>query len=287
MTDVTHILAELGFSDYEARAYVALLRRHPINGYELAKSADVPRGNIYGVLQRLEARGAVVRVETPDGTRYDPLPPQEFLPRLASRFQSTLDAADQLLKQVASPRDASQVWSLGGYEVLLDHARSLIADAQEQLLLAVWPDESGALADDVAAAVDRGVAVRTLCLAGCAEECGSCRGDIHRYRLAPESAARWLVVIPDRAEVLAGEIRPGAEGERDDETTRAVRTRQSLLVDLTASYIRHSIALAAVLVDAGPDLGSLLSPNTREVLDMVGQEDGLEGWFRQISLDLA
>jgi predicted transcriptional regulator len=287
MTDVTSILAELGFSDYEGRAYVALLRRHPVNGYELAKASDVPRGNIYSVLQKLEARSAVVRIETPDGTRYDPIPPQELLPRLAGRFQSTLDAADQLLKQVASPRDASQVWSLGGYEVLLDHARSLIANAQQQLLLAVWPDEAKALVDDVSAAVDRGVEVRTLCLAGCAQECGSCRGRIHRHRLSPEPAARWLVVLPDRAEVLAGEIKPGAEGERDDETTRAVRTRQRLLVDLTASYIRHSIALAAVLIDAGPDLGSLLSPDTREVLDMVGQEDGLEGWFKQVSLNLA
>jgi predicted transcriptional regulator len=286
MTDVISSLAELGFSEYEARAYVALLRRHPINGYELAKASDLPRANIYGVLQKLEARGAVARIETPDGARYDPIPPQELLPRLAGRFQSTLDAADQLLKQVASPRELSQVWSLGGYQVMLEHARSLIADAQQQLLLAVWPDEAKGLEDDVAAAVERGVAVRTLCLAGCTEECGACRGHIHRYRMSPEPAARLLVVIPDDAEVLAGEIKPALEGESDEETTRAVRTRQGLLVDLTASYIRHSIALAAVLIDAGHGLGPLLSPETREILEMVGQEDGLEGWLRQVSLDL-
>ncbi len=63
MTEATTLLQELGFGDYEARAYVALLQRSPINGYELAKASGVPRANIYAVLQKLAERGAVVRVD--------------------------------------------------------------------------------------------------------------------------------------------------------------------------------------------------------------------------------
>jgi sugar-specific transcriptional regulator TrmB len=34
MTDITALLQQLGFSKYEARAYLALLQRNPLNGYE-------------------------------------------------------------------------------------------------------------------------------------------------------------------------------------------------------------------------------------------------------------
>ena len=282
MADAPAVLSDLGFSDYEARAYMALLRRNPLNGYELARLSEVPRGNIYAVLQRLEERGAVVHVDTPEGTRYAPVSPHELLLRLSGRFQRTLEAADQLLSQVSSPAETAYVWNVGGYEVLLEHARSLIESAEKQLLLAVWPEEARALANNVSATEERGVAIRTLCLAGCPQECGSCRGRIHRYRLLPEQELRWLMLIPDGAEVLAGEIRPAQGGEKDAETTRAVRTRQRLLVDLSAAYIRHSIALAAVLGDAGPRLGPLLSADTREVLEMVSEQDGLEGWLAHL-----
>ena len=36
MADLTALLQRLGFSEYEARAYLALLQRNPLNGYELS-----------------------------------------------------------------------------------------------------------------------------------------------------------------------------------------------------------------------------------------------------------
>ncbi len=283
MDDILTVLTDLGFSDYEARAYAALLRRNPLNGYELARLSQVPRGNIYAVLERLEERSAVVRVESPDGTRYAPVSPHELLLRISGRFHQTLDTAGKMLNEIAAPIETAHVWNMGGYEVLLEHARSLIGSAEQQLQLAVWPEEARALAGEVSASAERGVAIRTLCLAGCPQECGACRGHIHRYRLLPEQPSRWLILIPDATELLAGEIRPARSGERDAETTRSIRTRQRLLVDLSASYIRHSIALAAVLGDAGPHLGSLLSPHTLEVLEMVSWQDGLDSWIGHLS----
>ena len=55
MADITALLQQLGFSEYEARAYLALLQRNPLNGYELAKVSGLPRANVYAVLQKLES----------------------------------------------------------------------------------------------------------------------------------------------------------------------------------------------------------------------------------------
>jgi hypothetical protein len=82
---------------------------------------------------------------------------------------------------------------------------------------------------------------------------------------------RWLLVVPDGKEVLAGEIQTSGQA-------LAVRTRQQLLVDLTSWFIRHSIALAVLLNDLGDRLEELLDPETRATLETIGPE-GKPGWL--------
>src|SRR5689334_4648644 len=109
MTDVTALLQQLGFSEYEARAYLALLQRNPLNGYELAKVSGLPRANVYAVLQKLEERGAVVRLDMPSGVRYAPVAPTELTQRIASRFQDVLSTTQQALEELATPATAQYV----------------------------------------------------------------------------------------------------------------------------------------------------------------------------------
>ena len=49
-------LVKLGFSEYEAKAYIALLGKNPVSGYELAKQSGVPRSMIYEVVGKLASR---------------------------------------------------------------------------------------------------------------------------------------------------------------------------------------------------------------------------------------
>ena len=180
MADALEQLQELGFTEYEARAYHALLQYHPVSGYELAKVSGIPRANIYVVLQKLEERGAVIRAEDGDSTRYLPVAPDELLDAMAHRFKHTLDTAKQSLRAVSRPDTAGYVWHIHGYEHLLAHARAVLKDAKRDLLVATWPDEARALASDFAGAEARAVDITTLCLAACPAECGGCRGRLIR-----------------------------------------------------------------------------------------------------------
>src|SRR5215213_4569526 len=103
MADVVALLQALGFSEYESRAYLTLLQRNPLNGYELAKVSGLPRANVYAVLQKLEERGAVVRLDMPIGARYAPVAPAELTQRIASRFQGILNATRQGLEELTMP----------------------------------------------------------------------------------------------------------------------------------------------------------------------------------------
>jgi len=275
MTDATGLLLQLGFSEYEARAYVALLGRSPLNGYELAKVSGVPRANIYAVLQKLEERGAAIRVDLPNGTRYAPIAPNQLTQRVATRFQDTLSAVQAALEDLATPIDPEYVWNIRGYAALLEHAHTLLDASQERLLVAIGRQEATALAEPLAQASARGIEMVTLCLDECPQECGNCRGTICRYCAALASDQHWLVLVVDDAEMLAGEIGP-------HDGLLAVRTRQRLQVDLAGWYIRHTMALTAVLSELSRREKQLLAPEAEALLRSVDLGDRHGGWLDQM-----
>lgn len=271
MTDPLARLQELGFSEYEARAYIALLQHDSVTGYELAKLAGLPRANVYRVLQKLEERGAAVRMESEDATRYAPLPYEEYLQRVDHEFRHALDATRQALRELAQPVEEAYVWNTRDYPTLLEHARRLIEGAAEQLLIAICPTEAAALAASLHQAEARGVELITLCMNSCPEPCGGCRGDLFRYQVLEPSEPRWLVIVADGEEMLAGESLATGQAQ-------GVRSRQRLLIDLTAWFIRHTIAAAALLLSLNDRLETLLDSDTRETLERLGPE-GKPGWL--------
>jgi HTH-type transcriptional regulator, sugar sensing transcriptional regulator len=249
MVDPEKLLADLGFGESEARAYVTLLASlAPLNGYELAKVSGIPRGNIYKVLEKLEARGAVARVEGEGGTRYAPVSPGEVLPRLAEGVQRRAEEARAVLEDVRRPPQPDLIWNVQGYEPLVDQARSLIASARTTLTMALCRSEASVLAREMIDANARGIDITTLCLTGCPQECGGCQGRIYRHSVAPAGDNRWLIVVPDESEVLAGEISVGVET-----VATGLRTRQRMIVKLASGYTQRSAALAEVAerLDAG------------------------------------
>lgn len=282
-------LQQLGFSQYEAQAYVALLRENPLNGYELAKASGIPRPNIYTVLQKLEDSGAVMRLTTPEGNRYTPIPANELLAKLKRRYQQSLEAASASLQQIASPPNLEFVLNVRGYGELLDQARTLMDQTDHHLLLSIWPEEALALAEPVQQAVERGVQITTLCLCGCPQPCPACRGAVYRYALAPEDNTRWLILVSDEDELFAGEILPFGSQESPAVDSSAVRTRQPMLVNLTGSYIQNSIALANILTHFGNRLFSELDPQSIAALNNLrpfhDQGPWLEVMQRKLKVD--
>ena len=99
--DLTDKLVELGFSEYEAKAYIALLRESPVTGYQLAKLSGVPRSMIYEVLGKLTARGAAMTLRTGGSTKYAPVPAAEFLDQLHRENEQIIDSLKDALSAFA------------------------------------------------------------------------------------------------------------------------------------------------------------------------------------------
>lgn len=255
--DPIGLLQALGFTEYEARAYAALVRHGPSSGYQLARQSGIPRANIYAVADKLLERGAVSRAADSDGRHYQAVAPAELLRGIHSRQQRALKAADDAFAQLAQARQPATVFNLRGSE-LITRARQVIDACHATLCIAIQQPEAVVLADALQHASARGVAITTLCLEACEQPCAGCRGQLHRFQLAPQDGSRWLVLSADAGQALVGQFtQHGAEG---------LVTGQHLVIELVDAYIRQSVALATLGNELAGRFEGLLSQQARQLL---------------------
>ena len=206
-------LQALGFSQYEARAYCALLQKSPANGHEVAKTAGIPTSKIYETLERLNQKGAAL-VQRSEPTLWAPVPHRELVGRLRHDMESTFDAVEQGLAQLGYEQDTALTWSLSGRGHVVDSMRRAIGRARERLTGALPAGELAELAPALAAAADRGVSVDLVADDGATIDLPD--GDGIRIRRRPDGEpdrGRLGVVVGDGEEtVLADFGRDRPEG---------------------------------------------------------------------------
>ncbi len=57
--DLLGALNKTGFTEYEAKVYLALLDDNPATGYQISKTSNIPRSMVYETLSRLAVLEAV------------------------------------------------------------------------------------------------------------------------------------------------------------------------------------------------------------------------------------
>lgn len=267
MTDVVSLLQDLGFGEYEARAYATLVGSSAANGYEIAKASGMPRANVYAVLEKLVQRGAARRIKQRTGMRYAAIPPHELLQHLESEHARALTAASRALEALTRGPELMPVFNLKDESELHAQVGALIDGARRSLLVAIRPPEAAEFASQLRDARSRGVTITTLCMDACTEPCGGCQGDLYRYCVHPDQRGRWLLLVADDARMVAAEI--------DAQAMRAIATEQFLAVSLASAYIRQNIVLATLAGEFGEKFHGLLSEHARQVLDALHPEGGV------------
>ncbi len=272
-TNAVSQLEALGFSEYEARAYLTLLQGGPQTGYQLAKTSGIPRPNIYPILARLEQRGAVNKADAKGAARYSALPSAQMLENVERTFSAQAARARQAMLEVEESQADEQIWNIEGYDRVLDRARGVIDASKKQLLLGVWSNESALLADNVARAEQRGLQVTTLCIQGCPEECGGCSGRLYRYDLEGAIEPRTLVVIQDRTELLVGQCYA-------DGSARGAITRMPAFVSIATQFLENTVAVAEIARSLGPNFLKLLDEDARYAVRRAGVRPDETSWLQ-------
>ena len=198
---LTETLQQLGFTQYEAQCYIGLLRQHPINASQLSTICGVPRAMIYETLARLEEKGIVVRLigKAAEPHVFEPVPPKQVIGQLALRFQSTCEQAEAELTSISTSSTTEVLVTLVDSEEILRRALLLVRQAQQTLYILGASPELAALAQDVNAAVRRGVDVRVVSFGSSP----SLDGKVVTYLgTRPAYPTRFLFVVTDQAQLL-------------------------------------------------------------------------------------
>lgn len=251
-------LAELGFTEYEAKVYLALLDAYPATGYQISKDAGVPRSMVYEALGRLKVRGAVL--ETPDerATLYRPLPPDVLLDNHQAAQQRLVGELREGMAVLYQRRDEDRVWSIRGRDTVLSYARDLIRQAQREVYLVLDDPDVAALGDEVCGASARGVDVSAVLTGQAALACGQIvRHPPLESQLHELSGT--LLVVADGHETLVA-----ANNDRD---MTATVTRNRNLVLIARQFVWMEVFAQRIFARLGNDLLARLDQDDRRIFE--------------------
>ena len=173
-------LRDLGLSEYEARAYRALLNTGPTTAKELSRASDVPMGRIYDVLNSIEGYNLVRSQTASRPKKYVAVEPDTALDRLLEdkkrELEQKADQYEEIVDDLASELDAAepvedQFWTAAvGPEETMDLLLERLAAADERIVMITSNPapqlDIGTVGEDVLAhledALDRGVEVDVL-----------------------------------------------------------------------------------------------------------------------------
>lgn len=152
-------LVNIGLSDYAIHAYLSLLQHHPVNGSQLSKQSGIPRARIYDLLRTLKKRGFVA--EAGKGI-FVPLPPDELIKQLRRDYEEDLDRFEDLAREAQTPADHDFIWTVTGYQRVMDKAREMIDAAQMEIYIRLFPQEAETLIRALKKAEKRAVQVKCI-----------------------------------------------------------------------------------------------------------------------------
>jgi Cd2+/Zn2+-exporting ATPase len=260
---------QIGFSEYEAKAYMALLRESPITGYQLAKLSGVPRSMIYEVVGKLTARGAAMTLRQEGSTRYAPVAAEEFLDQLQREQEELISSLKDDLLGLEPTSDLEYVWNIEGHDNVMAKAEEMIDQARERIYIALLPATFPALRPVLEEAIDRGVRAMIYTTGDL---------DLPGGRVIvspmPEQAKErleglWLIVVIDGEEALIGELLTKNQA-------RASWTGSPLFVFVAEHHLRTDLYLPQVLALLGDRALDVIHEEDRELF-AYALESRLEG----------
>lgn len=160
---ISSTLKKLGLSEYEARAYVALVALGPSSASFVAEIAQIPRTSAYKTMLSLERKGFVSSLAGRPRT-FSPADPSTLADRYVKEVAETFSKISSV-KDLLSQRGVPQmVYTIMGRERVLDKIGEMIDKSQSSFVISSpsFSQLRRSLGKRLSSALTRGVRVTVI-----------------------------------------------------------------------------------------------------------------------------
>jgi HTH-type transcriptional regulator, sugar sensing transcriptional regulator len=206
-------LQALGLTEYEARAYTALLALGRAQPAKIARNSKIPRPKVYETLERLEARGLATRTQL-SPLEYAPLSAREYIDRAQRDFDTRIEGLERSLARLTPEPVPEAVYPLRGEGAVLSLIEDIMLNARRSIHVA---GESARL-DKFEARVGRGVAVT--------------RSSLENLPAIAATGQHPLLIARDGEAAVVAHMVSGGEEE-----PHGVHTHNPVIVRLVEGYV--------------------------------------------------
>lgn len=237
---ILETLKNLNFTEYEAKAYLALLEESPLTGYAAAKKSGVPRSRIYEVLDSLVLRGDIL-VSHGSTPQYVPVPAKKLIRNRRMKAEENFKLAEKSLEQYGhSAKNRENIWNITGHYEIIDKVKECIEAAEKRILIEVWKEEYHDLETELKKASEKGVAVTVVAYGDVVSDFAVVYRHDLGEEITDEYGGRWLVISVDDSEVVAGIVSLGKD-------SRAAWTMHQGLVMPITEVIIHDLYIMEIM----------------------------------------
>ena len=257
--DLETNLQSIGFTENEAKTYLALLRDYPATGYQISKNSGVPRSMVYEVLGRLHARGAVLESIEGRATLYRPLDPRILLNEHQNTIRTLIESLEPKLESLYADEDDHKTWTILDRDAIYAYARQMLIEAEEEVFLVLNDEHFNVLQTTLQLLADRGIELNVLMT-------GETRIGFGTLAYHPplesqiQGLIHTLVVLADHSEVLIADTH---------DASSATITSNPNLIMISRQFIWMEFFTQRIYAQIGEDLLSRLNPEDREIFQSM------------------
>ena len=227
-------MRQLGFSEYESKAYLKLLEEFPLNGYALSKNSGIPRSRIYEVLKNLIDKQLVFEQLEEKNKLYFPVDPDIFINKLKTQYEDVFSSLSKIAGGIyKEKKQDDRLVVIKGRKNIISFLNLLIKGAEKRVAISIWEEEIKDLSFELNQAEERGVALRGIYF-GEKNPFEALVSHRRIKRYIAEKKERYISIIIDGSHTISGIVSRG-------ENSKVTWTQDEGFIEISEDYIAHDL----------------------------------------------
>ena len=241
MADLVEKLKEIGFNTYEAKVYIALLKKYPATGYEVSKLANIPQSRTYDTLKVLEEKNIVAATNTKP-VSYTPVKPKQIISSYQKKMTSTINYLEKHLPEVKDTYK-EPIITVNGKQNIQNKILEVIQNAKREIYMEIWHQDFKIFEQELLNAYNRNVEIRIVGYDNFSSKFGLVFEHAFAKDIEMSLGGRMVIIAADDSEGVVGKI---SSYKNDIADTNIIWTQNKSIVFIIKEFIVHDMYLIDV-----------------------------------------